>query len=107
MQRIASVIGLPPENVEVYERLHADVWPGVLERLKLSNVTNYSIYRHGDLLFSYMEYVGDDLEADLAAIAADPTTQEWWEVCVPLQRPVADRPEGEWWKTLPELFHLD
>jgi L-rhamnose mutarotase len=107
MQRIASVIGLPPENVEVYERLHADVWPGVLERLKLSNVTNYSIYRHGDLLFSYMEYVGDDVEADFAAIAADPTTQEWWTVCEPLQRPLDDRADGEWWKTVPEIFHLD
>ncbi len=107
MQRIASVIGLAPENVEVYERLHADVWPGVLERLTLSNVTNYSIYRHGDLLFSYMEYFGDDLEADFATIAADPTIQEWWAVCEPLQRPLEDRKEGEWWKEIHEVFHLD
>jgi L-rhamnose mutarotase len=105
--RIASVIGLPPENVEEYERLHADVWPGVLARLEASNVTNYSIYRFGDVLFSYMEYVGDDLEADMAAIAADPITQDWWAVCEPLQRPFADRAEGEWWKTIPEVFHLD
>ena len=107
MIRIASVIGLPPENVEVYERLHADVWPGVLDRLTASNVTNYSIFRHGELLFSYMEYLGEDLEADMAAIAADPTTQEWWEVCMPLQRPLESRKEGEWWKEIPEVFHLD
>lgn len=107
MMRIASVIGLPPENVETYERLHAAVWPGVVERLTASNVTNYSIYRHGDLLFSYMEYVGDDLDADMAAIAADPTTQEWWALCEPLQRPLADRADGEWWKQLSEVFHLD
>ena len=105
--RIASVIGLPPENVDEYERLHAAVWPGVIVRLKESNVTNYSIYRHGDVLFSYMEYVGDDLESDLAAIAADPVTQDWWKICVPLQRPMADRKEGEWWMELPEIFHLD
>ena len=105
--RIAAVIGLPPENVEEYERLHAAVWPGVLARLKESNVTNYSIYRHGDVLFSYMEYVGDDLESDLAEIAADPVTQDWWKICVPLQRPMADRKEGEWWMELPEIFHLD
>ena len=107
MIRIASVIGLPAENVEEYERLHADVWPGVLERLRKSNVTNYSIYRYGEQLFAYMEYVGDDLEADMALIAADPVTQDWWKVCEPLQRPVADRAEGEWWKELPEVFHLD
>lgn len=107
MIRIASVIGLPPENVEVYERLHADVWSGVLERLTASNVSNYSIYRHGELLFSYMEYRGENLEADMAAIADDPTTQEWWEVCMPLQRPLESRKEGEWWTEIPEVFHLD
>ncbi|MCU1470213.1 MAG: L-rhamnose 1-epimerase [Glaciihabitans sp.] len=105
--RIASVIGLPPENVARYEELHANVWPGVLERLRASHITNYSIYRHGDLLFSYFEYSGDDYDADSAAIAADPTTQEWWAVCEPLQRPLEDRADGEWWKQLPEVFHLD
>ncbi len=107
MKRIASVIGLPPENVEVYDRYHADVWPGVLARLSASNVQNYSIYRHGDVLFSYMEYVGDDFDADMAAIAADPTTQQWWDIMMPLQRPLEDRAEGEWWKELTEVFHLD
>ncbi|GAA1946653.1 L-rhamnose mutarotase [Microbacterium aquimaris] len=107
VRRIASVIGLPPENVEVYDRYHADVWPGVLDALRRHNVCNYSIYRHGDLLFSYMEYTGDDYEADMAGIAADPVTQEWWSVMEPLQRPLDDRAEGEWWKTLPEVFHLD
>lgn len=107
MKRIASVIGLPPENAAEYERLHADVWPDVLARLTASNVTNYSIYRHGDVLFSYMEYVGDDLDADMAAIAADPATQRWWAVCQPLQRPLPGRADGDWWKELPEVFHLD
>jgi L-rhamnose mutarotase len=105
--RVASVIGLPPENIARYEELHANVWPGVLERLRASHITNYSIYRHGDLLFSYFEYSGDDYDADSAAIAADPTTQEWWAVCEPLQRPLEDRADGEWWKQLPEVFHLD
>ena len=105
--RLASVIGIPAENVEEYERLHAAVWPAVLERLRESHMTNYSIYRHGDLLFSYLEYTGDDLDADNAAIAANEATREWWAVCEPLQRPLADRAPGEWWKTLPEVFHLD
>jgi L-rhamnose mutarotase len=105
--RLASVIGLPAENAGEYERLHAEVWPGVLERLRASHMTNYSIYRHGDLLFSYLEYTGDDLDADNAAIAADAVTREWWAVCEPLQRPLPDRPLGQWWTPLPELFHLD
>ncbi|MEP6478589.1 MAG: L-rhamnose mutarotase [Rhodoglobus sp.] len=107
MKRIASVIGIAPEHVEEYERLHAAVWPAVLEQISASNITNYSIYRYGELLFSYFEYVGDDFEADSAAMAKDPKTQEWWAVCMPLQRPVEDRAEGEWWKEIPEIFHTD
>ena len=101
------MIGLPAENAAEYERLHADVWPGVLSRLRASHITNYSIFRHDELLFSYFEYVGDDFDADMAAVAADPTTQEWWAVCNPLQRPLPGRADGAWWKDVPEVFHLD
>ncbi len=107
MKRMASVIGLPPESVQRYEELHAAVWPAVLERISASNIVNYSIYRYNELLFSYMEYDGDDFDGDMAAMAADPVTQEWWDVCKPLQRPVEDRADGEWWKDLPEIFHTD
>jgi L-rhamnose mutarotase len=107
MKRIASVIKVTPEGVEEYESLHADVWPGVLERLRQSNVSNYSIYRWGELLFSYMEYTGDDFDGDMAAMAEDDVTKRWWAVCTPLQRPVDDHAEGEWWKEIPEIFHLD
>lgn len=107
MIRLASVIGLPHENVEEYERLHASVWPEVLERLRLSHMTNYSIFRADGLLFSYLEYVGGDLDADNAAIAADEATKQWWALCEPLQRPLDGRAPGEWWKAIPEVFHLD
>ena len=107
MRRVASVIGLPPESAERYEQLHAAVWPAVLAQISAGHITNYSIYRYGELLFSYFEYLGSDYEADMAAMAADPATQEWWAVCEPLQRPLADRAAGEWWKAIPEVFHLD
>ena len=107
VRRVASVIGLPAEGAAEYERLHADVWPAVLAQIARSNIRNYSIHRFGELLFSYYEYVGDDLDADLAAMAGDPETQAWWALCEPLQRPVADAAEGEWWHPLREVFHVD
>ena len=76
MQRYASVIGMPYENREEYERLHAAVWPEVLAKIAEVNIQNYSIYRYGELLFSYFEYVGSDFDADMAKMAADPKTQE-------------------------------
>ncbi|MGN6326580.1 L-rhamnose mutarotase [Pseudolysinimonas sp.] len=107
MRRVAQAIGLPLENRARYEELHAAVWPAVLEQIARSNIRNYSIYRHGDVLFAYFEYVGDDYEADMAAMAADPTTREWWAVCMPLQRPFDDRADDAWWSDLPEVFHQD
>lgn len=106
-RRVAQVIRLDPAATEEYERLHAAVWPGVLAQIARSGIRNYSIYRYGELLFSYFEYVGDDFERDMATMADDPDTQRWWAVCGPMQRPVAEREPGEWWHTLPEVFHTD
>ena len=40
-------------------------------------------------------------------MAADPRTQEWWAVCMPLQQPLGTIKEGEWWGPMEEVFHLD
>lgn len=107
MKRVASVIGLPEANREAYEAYHSAVWLEVLDRLAASHVHNYSIYRFGELLFSYFEYTGDDYGADMAAIAADEATRRWWAVQEPLQRPLDTRADGEWWQEIPEVFHTD
>jgi L-rhamnose mutarotase len=87
--------------------LHAAVWPEVLAMVHACNVRNHSIFRYAEPLFAYFEYVGDDFAADLAKMAADPKTREWWSVCQPLQPSVPDAGEGEWWKTIREVFHTD
>ena len=106
VQRLASVIGLPAANAAEYERLHADVWPEVRQRLHDVGIRSYSIFRYGELLFSYMEYVGDDYERDMAALAADPRTQQWWAVTGPLQSTLRTSEQDEWWVSIPEVFHL-
>ncbi len=59
IKRYGSVIGLKPEKLEKYKELHANVWPGVLKKIKECNIHNYSIYL-GELeegkyyLFSYL-----------------------------------------------------
>ncbi len=108
-QRMGMVIRLRPEHMVEYKRLHADVWPEVLARLKASNITNYSIFLREpeNLMFGYWEYTGSDFAADNAAIAADPVTQDWWKICDPMQSPLESRAEGEWWASMEEVFHLD
>jgi len=107
MKRVATVIRLRPEKEEEYRRLHAEVWPGVLDRLTRSNVRNYSIFLRDGLLFGYYEYVGADYDADMAAVRADPESQRWWAFTDPCQEPVPTAAEGEWWAPAEEVFHLD
>jgi predicted TIM-barrel fold metal-dependent hydrolase/L-rhamnose mutarotase len=108
-KRYGSVVGIKPEAIADYKRLHADVWPKVLERIQQSHITNYSIYlrQPENLIFAYFEYTGDDYDADMAAMAADPLTQDWWKGCMPLQSPLASRGECEWWAAMEEVFHVD
>ncbi len=107
MRRIASVVRLRPEQAEAYRALHATVWPDVLEALARAHVRNYSIFERDGLLFSYLEYHGEDYEADMAALARDDATQRWWKLTDPCQQPLATAAEGEWWAPARELFHLD
>ena len=110
--RYGSVIGVKAEKLEEYKEVHADVWPGVLKQIKECNIHNYSIYL-GELekgqyyLFAYFEYTGDDFEADMAKMKADPTTQKWWKLTDPMQIPISIRKEGEWWANMEEVFHCD
>jgi L-rhamnose mutarotase len=107
MKRYGSVIGVRPEKLEEYKELHAAVWPEVLKMITECNIRNYSIYYKDGFLFSYFEYIGNNYEADMAKMAADPTTQKWWDVCKPCQKPLETRKEGEWWADMKEVFHLD
>ena len=107
LRRIAALIGLVEEHADAYLSHHGDVWPEVLDALRRANVTNSSIYRHGDLLVSYLEYRGTDYEADMACLAEDPATQRWWEIMMPMQRTLRTTPEDPWWTELEEVFHLE
>ncbi len=106
MKRMGQVIGIRPEKIEEYKRLHAAAWPGVLAKISECNIRNYVIYLREpeNLLFASFEYHGDDWEADAAKMAADPTTQEWWAVCKPCQQPLESRGEDEWWAKMEEVF---
>ncbi|NWJ52210.1 MAG: L-rhamnose mutarotase [Bacteroidetes bacterium] len=107
MKRFGQIIGVKPEHLERYKAYHAAVWPEILSMITACNITNYSIFHKDGLLFAYFEYIGDDFSGDMAKMAADPKTREWWDIMEPMQEPVANRAAGEWWSNLDEVFHLD
>lgn len=107
MKRYGQVIGVDPQQFESYKTYHAAVWPEILAMISACNIRNYSIFHKDNMLYAYFEYIGKDFAADMAKMAADPKTQEWWAVMEPMQRPVATRSAGEWWANMEEVFHLD
>ena len=89
MERHGSMIKVKPERFEEYKAYHANVWPEVLDMITQCNIRNFSIYHKDSYMFSYFEYIGDDFKADMAKMAADPKTQEWWSVVGPMLEPLA------------------
>jgi len=107
MQRYGMVIKVRPEKLDEYKELHAKPWPGVLKTIYDCNIRSYSIYLKDGFLFGYYEYIGEDFSADMAKMAADPVTQEWWKLTDPCQEPLPTRKQGEWWAIMEEVFHCD
>jgi L-rhamnose mutarotase len=110
-QRFVWVTGLKPGKAEHYRELHAHPWPGVNKRIKESHIRNFSIHEReidGELyLIAYLEYTGNDFDADMKKMAADPETQRWWKETDPCQSPLPDAlAKGKIWADTKELYYL-
>jgi len=110
-KRYAWVTGLKTEKAAYYKQLHAHPWPTVNAKLKEIHIQNYSIYVReieGKLyLFSYLEYTGNDFDADCKKMAADPETLRWWKETDPCQAPLPDAAlKGKIWSDTEEVYHL-
>lgn len=111
VMRFGSIIGLKPEKEEYYRELHAEVWPGVIDRLRKSNVSNYSIHlveiEGKKYLVSYLEYTGKDYQADMDRIAADPETRRWWKETDPCQFSLDPDESGIKWNPMEMVFWME
>lgn len=111
MKKFFGQIGrIKPECIEEYCRLHevdvyTEKWAGVLQLIRDCNIQNYNIFIEDDVVFGYYEYVGDDYEADMAKMAADPLNQEWWSHTRPcFTKYKADSPEA-FYTDMKQIFH--
>ncbi len=109
MKRYGMVIRLKPGTYEEYKRLHQNVPPEVLHTAHEHGIRNQTIFYRDGYLFRYFEYVGDDFEKDMAALAPSTSAvrQRWWELTSALQEPLDTCAPGEWWALMDEAFHGD
>ena len=109
VRRMGMVIGVKPDKLAEYKRLHAEPWPDMNAALSAANIRNYSIYLREpeNLLFGYWEYAGTDYAADMKILGDLAVIKRWLALTDPCQARLASAPDTEWWSDMPEIYHLD
>jgi len=84
------------------------------------NMRDFTVWLHEETnqMFHQFVYIGDDFDADMAAVGADPVVRFWWTFCEPCQEPLHwqgpppsqggtgdPKYPGEWWAPLKQVNH--
>lgn len=105
MKRVGMVVGINPENITEYKRLHADDNPGVRDLLNKYHLNNFSIFLteiDGKWYeFGYYEYTGNNFEEDMAKLAKEPRNIAWLKMCDPMQIPL---PGEKGWREMEQVY---
>ena len=109
-------------------KIHAEVWPTVLDGLQRAHIVDYSIHffpsppaaiatnsqfgaEIDGLLIATFKYIGDDFESDMQRAAEDEETRRWWKITDGMQHSLVEgaksSAEGGWWYSCEEVFRFD
>jgi len=105
MQRIAFVLRLKEGMGAAYDRDHAAVWPEMLDLLKRSGISEYSIFRRDELLFLYMHIEGD-FNSMWDKIDEDPVNHRWQKAMSAYFVSDHGARAGERFPMMKEVFYL-
>ena len=105
IKRVGMVVGIKPDVIEEYKRLHADGNAGVRDLLTKYHMHNFSIFLQeidGKWYeFGYYEYTGKDFDGDMAALAKEQRNIDWLKVCDPFQIPL---PGSKGWTEMERVY---
>jgi L-rhamnose mutarotase len=107
MQRHGFRLQLRKDIIDEYVEHHKNVWPEMLEALRETGWTNYSLFidRDDGALFGYLET--EDLDAAKAEMAAREVNARWQEMMRPYFESLDGRAPDEGFKELEQVFFLD
>ena len=107
MKRYGRILRLKPGAEQEYERLHQNIWPEVAESVRQAGITNYTIFRYGQWLFSYFELPD---ERDLGDVAQTATVgdacRKWEQLMRNYLEPLPESPKDNWWVAMEEVWRL-
>ena len=106
MQRVGFRLQVRPEMMDEYVRRHEQVWPEMLQALRDTGWTNYSLFldRHYGTLFGYFET--PNLAAAKAGMAALEVNDKWQADMAPFFNGLEGKSADEGFKTLEDVFYL-
>lgn len=83
MERVAFRLKVRKEMMDEYVRRHTEVWPEMLDALRATGWTNYSIFldRADGSLFGYFETL--NLQAALAGMGKTEINEKWQKDMAP------------------------
>ena len=104
MKRVAFKMKLKPGFKDEYIKRHDEVWPGIVELIKRSGISDYSIYLDDEtnILFGVQKVSGDTSSQDLGAVEIQ---QKWWDYMSDIMEVNADNSPVT--VHLDEVFHMD
>jgi L-rhamnose mutarotase len=104
MKRVGFTMKLKPGMKDEYRRRHDEIWPELLELLRNSGVSDYSIFldETTNTLFASQKVSGDGGSQDLGTL---PVVQKWWASMADIMETNPDNSPVT--NFVEELFHMD
>jgi len=106
MERVCWTMRVRPDKLGEYKARHREVWPEMLEALRRTGWSNYSLFLDDDgLLIGYLET--EDFGAAQAAMEETDVNARWQaEMAEFFELSGGERPDTGL-ERLEEVFHLD
>ena len=107
MKSFAQVLDLKddPQIIEDYERMHQNVWPGVVRALRGIGIERMEIFRFRNRLFMYFTAPEDfDPKKDFQSYAESNGAAKWDELMRSFQQKLPNTPPDEWWSPAKQVF---
>ena len=106
MKRICFLLKVKSARLEEYKERHKTVWQEMLDALRETGWSNYSLFLRDDgLLIGYLET--SDWEKCLSGMASREINERWQNQMAPFFESLEGRHADDSMKPLQEVFHLD
>lgn len=107
MQRVGFRLQVVPAMMDEYVRRHEQVWPEMLDALRETGWTNYSLFldRSDGTLFGYFET--PDLEKAKTGMASREINEKWQADMAPFFIALEGKRPDEGFLQLEEVFYLN